>query len=133
MTSIVYAFAILCTKLTILLLYRRVFLPHRWGRFDVTLRLFMAICCLFYLSTVPVKIWECIPRARIWDRSIEGTCISIPKLLNTVGLVNTLTDFFILVIPINALWKLQMKARKKVGIALLITLVQCMFFNKLIA
>ena len=81
----------------------------------------MTICCLFYLTTVPIKIWECIPRAKIWDRFIEGTCINIPKLLNTDGIVNTLTDFFILVVPINALWKLQMKVRKKVGIALLFT------------
>ena len=113
--------AILCTKLTVLLLYRRIFLPHRWGVFDIILRVFMAVCSLYYISTIFVKIWECTPRARTWNQSLEGTCVDIASVLNTDGVFNTMSVFFILVVPLNALWKLQMKPKRKTGILLLFT------------
>ena len=81
----------------------------------------MVICCLYYITIIIVKIWECTPRARIWNKSIEGTCISVATVLNTDGLFNTLSDFFILLVPLKALWKLQMKRTRKVGIGLLFT------------
>ena len=104
-----------------LLLYRRVFLPQRWSVFDIVLRIFMIVCSMFYLSTVPVKIWECIPRAKLWNKSIEGKCIHVPGLLNADGIFNTLSDFLILLVPVKALWTLRMKKSKKIGIALLFT------------
>lgn len=104
-----------------LLLYRRIFLPHRWGVLDIILRLFMVICSVYYLITMIVKIWECKPREKIWNKTIEGTCINIPSLLNTGGAFNTLTDFVILLVPLKALWKLQMKTRRKIELALLFT------------
>ena len=121
MASIEYALEILCTKLTVLLLYRRVFLPHRGSMFDIILRTFMVICCLFYITTVPVKIWECTPRARIWDKSIGGTCIKVASVLNADGVFNTFSDFFILLVPIKALWNLQMNTKRKIEVGLLFT------------
>lgn len=81
----------------------------------------MVICCLYYITTIIVKTWECTPRARIWDKSIEGTCASVATVLNTDGLFNTLSDFFILLVPLKALWTLQMKRIRKVGVGLLFT------------
>ena len=112
---------VLCTKLTVLSLYRRVFLPHRWSVFDVILRVFMVICCVYYITTVPVKIWECIPRARIWNKSIDGSCIDVACVLNVDGVFNTGSDIVILLVPIKALWKLQMETKRKIGIGLLFT------------
>lgn len=120
-TTIEYAPAILCTKLTILLLYRRVFLPKRWSSFDIVLRVFMVVSSVFYLSTVPAKIWECIPRAKLWNHSLEGRCIHVSGILNADGLFNTLSDFLILIVPIKALWKLQIKTPKRIGIAVVFT------------
>ena len=79
----------------------------------------MTVCCLYYFSTIITKIWECNPRARIWNKSIEGTCIDISAVLDTDGVFNTLSDFFILLVPVKALWGLQMKSSRKVGIVLL--------------
>ena len=81
----------------------------------------MAVCCLYYITTVIVKIWECSPRARIWDKSIEGTCVNVPTVLNVDGVFNTMSDIFILLVPVKALWKLQMKRTRKIGIGLLFT------------
>ena len=116
--SIVYAPAILSTKIAILLLYRRVFSPHRRGTFDRSIRLFILILCLFYLATTLVKIWECSPRQRIWNKSVEGTCINIPALLDASGICNTLTDLIILFMPIQAVWHLKTTTRRKIGVVL---------------
>ncbi|KAL6714542.1 hypothetical protein ACLMJK_007967 [Lecanora helva] len=117
-SSIVYAPAILSTKLAILLLYRNVFSPHRKGAFDLTIRVFIVFLCLFYLSTTIVKIWECNPRERIWNKSVEGTCVNVPALLDASGICNTLTDIIILLMPIHVVWNLKTTYWKKVGVVL---------------
>lgn len=114
--TVVYAPTILAAKLAILYIYRRVFVPRRWGIFDWTLRIFMAILVLFYVATFLVKIWECNPRERIWDRSIPGKCVNVASLLNTSGLFNTLTDIIILLIPIKSVWNLNMTTKRKMGV-----------------
>lgn len=71
---------------------------------------------MFYVALTIVKIFECNPRARIWDKSVEGTCINIPSLLNTSGLFNTISDLLILLVPLKAVWALNMKTKKKLGV-----------------
>lgn len=121
-TTVEYAPAMLCTKIAILLLYRRVFSPLRQSNFDLTLRIFMAILCLFYTATFFVKIWTCVPRVRIWDKSIPGKCLDAPAVLNTNGIWNLLTDIIILLIPMRAVWNLQLDTKRKIGITLVFTL-----------
>ena len=57
-------------KLTILMIYRRVFVPRRWTPFDMVLRAFESILILFYTAITIVKIVECTPRERIWNKSV---------------------------------------------------------------
>ena len=90
----------------------------RWSLFDIILRLSMAICCLYYLTTTFVKTRECTPRAKIWNDSIEGTCIRVASLINIDGAFNTISDFFILLLPIQPLRKLEMKKRNRFQITL---------------
>lgn len=78
----------------------------------------MVILCGFYIATTFVKIWQCTPRARIWDNTIPGNCVSISDLFNTSGVFNTLTDVVILLIPVKAIWNLQMDGKRKLGVVL---------------
>lgn len=120
-TSIVYGAVILLTKLSILLLYRRVFVATSGTFLDWLLRGFMAILILFYFSTDIVKIWECLPRESIWNKSVKGTCVNVSALLNTSGLFNTITDVMILLIPVKSVWSLQMDLQRKLGIMAVFT------------
>ncbi|KAK0515903.1 hypothetical protein JMJ35_001937 [Cladonia borealis] len=117
-TTVEYAPAMLCTKVAILLLYRRVFSAFRKSAFDLTIRIFIAILVLFYVATFFVKIWLCVPRARIWNKSIPGTCLYTPSVLNTNGIVNVITDTIILLIPTKAVWNLQLDKKRKAGVIL---------------
>lgn len=63
--SIIYGPAIGCTKVSILLLYRRIFSPQKKSRVDRAIRLFIVILSLFYVAITLAKIFECTPRERI--------------------------------------------------------------------
>ncbi|PQE22322.1 integral membrane protein [Rutstroemia sp. NJR-2017a WRK4] len=120
-TSIEYGIEIMFTKLTILCIYRRVFVPHRWSKFDIILRVFEAILITFYFAISCVKIWECNPRARIWNKALPGTCIDVSKLLNTSGLFNFITDVLILLVPVKSVWNLKMAKKRKLQVVLIFT------------
>ena len=69
-----------------------------------------------------VKIWECTSGARLWDKSIEGTCIEVASTPNADGFFNALGDLVILLVPIRPLWSLQMKTNRKFEIGLLLAI-----------
>ncbi|KAL9602062.1 MAG: hypothetical protein Q9219_002058 [cf. Caloplaca sp. 3 TL-2023] len=75
----------------------------------------------FYVATTLVKVWECIPRERIWNKDVQGHCISVSSLLNTSGIFNSATDIMILLVPIKSVWRLQMSTARKVGVAAIFT------------
>ena len=75
----------------------------------------MTVLTLFYVATGIVKIWECIPRQRIWNPAVPGTCIDLSTLMITVGFFNTITDVVILLVPVKSVWNLQMTRKKKWG------------------
>lgn len=76
---------------------------------------------LFYTSTTLVKIWECNPRAKIYNPKLPGTCVNISLLLDISGAFNTLTDFIMLLLPVKAVWKVNMKIQKKIIVVLAFT------------
>ena len=41
---------------------------------------------------------------------------------NASGLLNTITDFIMLLIPTKAVWKLQMALKQKIGVVLIFTI-----------
>ncbi|TEY62246.1 hypothetical protein BOTCAL_0165g00060 [Botryotinia calthae] len=60
-------------------------------------------------------------RARIWNKSLPGTCVDVSKLLNTSGLFNFTTDVLILLVPVKSVWNLQMKKKRKMSVVLIFT------------
>ncbi|KAI3317137.1 hypothetical protein HD806DRAFT_515890 [Xylariaceae sp. AK1471] len=119
--SIHYGVIICIAKVTILWMYRRIFSPIRWRVFDLIIVFLITLLSLFYTASNIAKIWECIPRAKIFDPTIPGHCIDIGTLINVSGLFNTVTDFIILVLPVKAVWKMNMSLQKKVKIVFVFT------------
>jgi hypothetical protein len=109
------------TKLAILTLYRRVFSPRRFSPFDITIVALIVIIIIFYGSTSLVKIFECNPRAKIFNSAVKGFCVDTSMLLNTSGCFNTITDFLILFLPVKAVWDLNMAKQKKLIVVLVFT------------
>ncbi|KAG6355006.1 hypothetical protein INS49_004087 [Diaporthe citri] len=93
--------------------------------FDITVIALMVLTVLFYITTTITKIWECVPRAKIWDTSIPGHCIDTYMLLNVSGIFNTVTDFIIVMLPLGRVWTLNMKLKKKAYVVLAFTFGMC--------
>ena len=121
-TTIVYIPAVLFTKMAIILFYRRIFSPQHRNAFDRSLRALIVVLCCFYFATGIVKIWQCNPRAKIWDKSLPGTCLNASTVLDTSGLFNLLTDVIILLIPIKAVWNMRLSPKRKAGVVAVFTL-----------
>lgn len=81
----------------------------------------MVIIILFYVITTLIKVLECLPRPRIWDTSIPGTCLNISEILNASGIFNTVSDVLILLVPVKAVWNLQMKRKRKAAVIAVFT------------
>ncbi|KAF2839588.1 hypothetical protein M501DRAFT_932361 [Patellaria atrata CBS 101060] len=124
-SAIEYGVMICVTKLAVLWLYRRVFSPRRWSPFDISIVFLIVILIGFYGSTTFVKIFQCKPRAKIFNKNIPGECLDLSKVLNTSGSFNTITDFLILFLPVHAVWKLQMSKQKKILVVLVFTFGLC--------
>ncbi|KAI0398286.1 hypothetical protein F5Y17DRAFT_411758 [Xylariaceae sp. FL0594] len=117
----VYGVCIGITKISILILYRRVFSPHRSSRFDIAIVTMIVILAGFYIAITLAKIFECNPREKIWNPSVPGTCLEIKNILNASGGFNAATDHLILLLPIHAVRKLQMPTSKRVFVVLAFT------------
>jgi hypothetical protein len=93
------------------------FLAHEMESLQYGHFLLVVVMLGFYISVTLVKILQCRPRARIFDKSIPGHCIkfvsmsvhdffppkrltrsSVSALPSASGLFNTITDYIILLL-----------------------------------
>lgn len=113
-TNCFYFWNLAFTKISVLLLYARIF------RFKSYLTksawIIGAICVAWAISITFITIFYCVPIQKIWDSTVPGHCIDriIPRALNSLATI--LTDIVILVLPIPKVWKLQMPVAKKAAV-----------------
>jgi hypothetical protein len=119
--AILYGVMIGVVKISILLLYRRVFSPIRRSVFDITIITLIGIIFAFYGSTTFIKIFQCTPREKIWNPTVHGRCFNIFNILNASGAFNFTTDIIILLLPMHAVRKLQIDRLKKILIVVALT------------
>ena len=118
-TTIEQSIAMLFTKLSILLLYHRIFPSPRWSLFPVLTTLLVVLLIGFHTGTALVKILECSPREKIFKPALPGHCVNIGVLMVVCDSFNMATDFVILALPVTAVWKFDLGWMEKVGIGLL--------------
>ena len=107
------------TKLSLFLLYLRLFAPNRNTRFLVLFGI--GFTALFYTSCLLVEAIACSPwHGETWIEAQLSKRCGRNKLLGYVmAIVNVVIDFNLLAIPIAMVSKLQMPLRKKVGLCIL--------------
>ena len=99
--------------MAILTLYLKIFI----GRVTRGLTWMMGvILAMFFFSGLILALALCRPYAFKWDKTIHGTCGDIMAGYRWISIPSLITDFFILVIPIPTIWKLQMNKYKKFGL-----------------
>jgi hypothetical protein len=107
---------IFLTKLSILLQYQRIFCPHRNGIFRLIWALII-FNLLFYIAVMIPQILACSPREKIWHPLIPGKCLDLASILIAGAVVNIISDFSILILPIYSVWQLQLNTARKIGVS----------------
>lgn len=112
----IYTFVAVFTKVSILLLYLRIFpgAPTRYSCFGV-----IGLTALFGMSCVISTGLNCQPveyNWLQWDGMHQGQCMSVAKQAYALAGVNMSLDVLIFILPIVPLWKLQMSCKRRIGI-----------------
>ncbi|GAB1316876.1 Rhodopsin domain-containing protein [Madurella fahalii] len=123
--AIEYGVMIGMAKLSVLWLYRRIFSPVRWSKFDIACVTLIILVIGFYGTTTIVKIWQCAPREKIWNNSLPGRCLEMKWILNVSGCFNMVTDYLILLLPIQAVRSLRVEKLKRILIVLAFSFGLC--------
>jgi large subunit ribosomal protein L36e len=116
-SQIVYGPLIFITKLSILLFYLRVFAPAAKSKTLLSIRILIWGNSLFYLAGTLLKIFQCTPISKVWDRDIQGRCLQIEIPILIASAINAVSDFSILLLPLVCVWRLRMKTARKLGVS----------------
>ncbi|WEW58170.1 hypothetical protein PRK78_003638 [Emydomyces testavorans] len=119
-SQVLYKIVVTLTKTSILLLYLRVFSVARgFCRCCIAMIIFTVVSCIAYLGPT---IWQCQPIHAFWDRSVPHVCISNRIIWLSYALINIVSDFVILFLPMQQVLRLQLKLRDKIALIMIFML-----------
>ncbi|KAK1511698.1 hypothetical protein CTAM01_00628 [Colletotrichum tamarilloi] len=110
--DIIHCVACSAAKIAVLAMYYRLFSASKvlrcwvWG---TTIAILLWLIAVIFVST-----FSCLPVEYHWDKSLPGSCMGISK----IGILfpNILFDIIAMVLPINEIWRLQMRRTKKAAL-----------------
>ncbi|KKK18675.1 hypothetical protein P175DRAFT_0536098 [Aspergillus ochraceoroseus IBT 24754] len=102
-------------KLTFLFFYYRIFHPQHKIKYLITFGIvFVAIT---HITILFLTIFSCAPVSHAWNAASPGRCWN-PKILPYLsGALSSVTDLYVLILPIRSLWDLNMTTRRKLRLA----------------
>ena len=98
-------------KLTFLFFFIRVFNSDKKMRYMVYFGIFS--CTIFYIAMFFRSLFLCSPMEKAWDPFIAGDCLPIEITPYTTGIFNTLSDIYILALPMPLIWHLNMAVNRR--------------------
>ncbi|KAF2760525.1 hypothetical protein EJ05DRAFT_474395 [Pseudovirgaria hyperparasitica] len=110
-----YGVAITFTKLSILLLYRRIFHASKSLMWVVWILGSFVLC--FGLSIVFSGLFTCTPANGFWNLSVKAKCVNMFALFEANAAINIGTDFVITVLPLPSIWRLGLPIHQKIGVS----------------
>ncbi|RFU29338.1 hypothetical protein B7463_g7012, partial [Scytalidium lignicola] len=111
--EILYALNLVWTKLSLLLMFYRIFhVPHfkRWSYIIGSFVIAWAICVIFLF------IFICVPVQKLWYPDLPGHCINQVGTWIANAAATIITDLAILILPIPQLWKLKLHRSEKIAL-----------------
>jgi hypothetical protein len=101
-------------KSSILLFYYRTFVPYY--SFRIAIWCMAAFVISWFFAVTFTVIFQCSPVNFVWNKALAGGhCINFEMFIFSTALINIITDFALVVMPVPILWKLQMPTTKKIG------------------
>ncbi|KAE8419886.1 hypothetical protein BDV36DRAFT_281890 [Aspergillus pseudocaelatus] len=124
---IMYSIMICFIKISILRQFLEIFSLER-DYFFWTCHFLICINILYYTIFTFTTIFACNPISKYWDvLRTDGKCLNTELQMFVAGIINTISDLTILILPHLKVWGLQMSPRKKraVSVAFLFGLIAC--------
>ncbi|KAE8324528.1 hypothetical protein BDV39DRAFT_217064 [Aspergillus sergii] len=124
---IMYSIIICFIKISILRQFLEIFSLKR-DYFFWTCHCLICINILYYTAFTFTIIFACNPISKYWDvLRTDGKCLNTELQMFVAGIINTVSDLTILILPHLKVWKLQMSPRKKraVSVAFLFGFIAC--------
>ena len=104
-------------KVSIALLYLRLFRNAMSRLSRLSLYAFMALCSAFYLVAVIVQSVTEIKCSNVFDALGSRFCLGDPNKFSVAsGVFNTVTDIYLEIMPIPIIMELQMLLRRRLGV-----------------
>ncbi|OHE97206.1 integral membrane protein [Colletotrichum orchidophilum] len=118
--QILWAISLSLCKISILLLYSKIFST----KFMIlSARILAAFTMMWTVVTVLIAFFICIPLSDNWLLDLRNRhCGNQPAADGTMGVLNIITDIIILVMPISHLWGLRLEMYKKVALIIAFSL-----------
>ncbi|PTB62326.1 putative PTH11-typeG-protein-coupled receptor [Trichoderma citrinoviride] len=105
-----YKVTVCLNKVATILLYLRIF---ETTRFQIAAYTVMGIVVAWSIGGVGATIFQCVPIAGAWDKSVDATCIDSDRFWVAYAVMNILTDVMVLALPIAPIMSLQLSMRNK--------------------
>ncbi|KAL9949679.1 hypothetical protein D7B24_006750 [Verticillium nonalfalfae] len=111
--EVLYAWNLGWTKLSLLLMYYRIFRVPYFKRMAWGVGAFVMawVVCITFLF-----IFICVPVEKLWYPHLPGRCINQVGTWIANAASTIFTDLVILLMPIPPIWKLQLKQIEKIGL-----------------
>ena len=117
--GLLYNTAIAPVKVAILVEWMRIFSPRTRNAFFWLCQAVLWLNVAYYTGATIVEGMQCTPRELIWDPTVKGTCLPTKAVEVISSSLNVISDIVILFAPQFVIWRLQLSAAKKVGVALI--------------
>ncbi|KAI1141758.1 hypothetical protein F5Y05DRAFT_373671 [Hypoxylon sp. FL0543] len=117
--EIIYGPSMLAAKYFVLIQLKRIFCPTKLKNsvWWIIHGLIVATVA-YYVACFFTFIFQCWPRAAIWNTAMEAeaTCINFKVATLVSGIINMILDIGIFLAPLWAIWLLQMPLKRKLGV-----------------
>jgi len=111
-----WASALTTVKLSLLLLYVRIFVIRP---FCIAAYILMAVVVVWWMSVILEEFLLCRPFAFNWDPTIQGgVCGNREAAYLAAGIINLCTDVIILCLPMPMVWRLKLPRRNKIALSI---------------
>lgn len=107
------------TKMSILLLYLRIFI-QKW--FRIICHVLLVIITSYMVAAFLASVFQCTPVPRAWDKTIAGKCIDITTNWYANAGFSIATDIIILALPMYPLYKTKIMMKRKVALMVVFAL-----------
>jgi hypothetical protein len=128
--SIIYTLLLITSKVSILLLYARLFPVQK---FLWAIKGLGALLGCHGVLFVLLIAMQCLPVYAIWDRYVtDRKCIDVTAVAYTSGALSILADIAILLLPIPQVWKLKIDRRRQLELIAIFSIGSLYVFSELL-